>query len=98
MAHKAESFKIDNAKKTIIIYTNVETNPAEETAKAFYMQNGYTPMFAEKKKGAKVADMREQMAGTEYLERFNAAYDKKGGFHEACKIYADFKKAKKAAK
>ena len=95
MAHKAESFKIDESKKAIVIYTNVAATPAEETAKAIYMQNGYTPMFAEKKKGATVAQMRKEMADTEYLERFNAAYKEKGGFHKACKIYAEWKKANK---
>ena len=96
MAHKAESFKVDEKKKAIIIYTNVAATPAEETAKAFYMQNGYAPMFEEKKKGATVAQMRADMKGTEFAERFEAAYKEKGGFHTACKIYAEWKKAKKA--
>lgn len=95
MAHKAESFKVDEKKKAIVIYTNVAATPAEETAKEYYMKNGYTPMFAEKKKGATVAQMRADMKGTEFAEKFETAYKEKGGFHKACKIYAEWKKANK---
>jgi hypothetical protein len=95
MAHKIQSFKVDEKKKQIIIYTNVESNPAEELLKSFYLNNGYMPMMGEKKKGATVEEMRKDMEGTEYLERFNAAYKEKGGFHVACKIYNEWKKANK---
>ena len=95
MAHKAESFKIDEKKKAIIIYTNVAATPAEESLKEFYLEKGYAPMLAEKKKGATVAEMRANMKGTEFAERFETAYKEKGGFHKACKIYAEWKKANK---
>ena len=57
MAHKAKSFKLvekkDKAtgvvvKRNIVIYTNVN-EPVEKTLIDFYLQQGYTPMFEEKK-------------------------------------------------
>lgn len=110
MARKAESYKlvektvIDRKTKgtktenCIVLYNNVEPTPAEQKMIDFYLLKGYTPMFEEKKKGATVAQMRADMKGTEYAERFETAYNEKGGFHKACKIYAEWKKAKKESK
>lgn len=98
MARKAESFKADEKKKEIILYTNVEQNKAEKTLIDFYLYNGYTPKFAEKKAGKSVAEMRADLgADKEVLEKFNRAYkDKEKGFFEACKIYNAWLKGQKA--
>lgn len=105
MAKKAQTFKIDEKKKAIIIYTNVETNAAEETLKSFYLNNGYKPLFDEKKKGITVDEMREEMKNDkDALAKFNEMYEnkdkkaieeKKAGFHAACKFYNQWKKTNK---
>lgn len=107
MARKAESYKLvektvkdrkskeSKTVKCIVLYNNVEPTPAEQKMIDFYLLNGYTPMFEEKKCGIKVEEMRKEM-DEKTLEKFNAAYKEKGGFHKACKIYADWKKTKKA--
>lgn len=104
MARKAESYKLvektvkerktkeTKTVKCIVLYNNVEPTPAEQKMIDFYLLNGYTPMFEEKKSGTKVEDMRKEM-DEETLAKFNAAYKEKGGFHKACKIYAEWKKA-----
>lgn len=92
---KPQSFKLVEETKTIIIYTNVEQG-AEQNLITFYLGQGYKPMMEVKKKGKTVAQMRNDLAeDKETLAKFNAAYDKKGGFHTACKIYAEWKKAQK---
>jgi hypothetical protein len=54
------------------------------------------PKFEEKRKGEKVTDMRKALAkDKEALEKFNALYAEKGGFHNAMKFYAEWKKANK---
>lgn len=112
MAKKAQSFKVDTAKKIITIYNGVEQTDGEKSLMEFYLNQGYAPMFDTKKKGKSVSEMREEMKNTEALKEFNAAYsckDKaalaelnkkynttnKSGFHIACKIYAEWKKANK---
>lgn len=96
MAHKATSFKLNEKKKIIIIYTNVEPSKAEQTLIDFYLTNGYAPMLEEKKAGKSVADMRKELnADAETLKKFNEAYDKKNGFFEACKIYGEWAKKNK---
>ena len=96
MAHKATSFKVDDKKKVIILYTNVEAPAGEKTLIEFYLGKGYTPMFEEKKPAKKVEDMRAELKGDkETLDKFNEAYDKKDGFFEACKIYSEWKKNNK---
>lgn len=101
MAKKVESFKVNNAKKTIVLYTNVEQNPAEKSLIEFYLLQGYTPKTEEKKKGISVAEMRKELeVDSETLAKFNEAYstkadkksDKDSGFHKACKIYTEWKK------
>lgn len=96
MAHKAKSFKLDEKKKAIILYTNVEA-PEEQVLVDFYLKAGYTPKLEEKKPSKSVNDMREELKGDEEtLKKFNAAYnDKKQGFFVACKIYAAWKKNQK---
>lgn len=96
MAKKAESFKVIAKTKTIILYTNVEQNDAEKTLVEFYLNNEYTPMFEEKKKGVSVDEMRKALnKDAEALKRFEEAYKKKNGFFEACKIYSAWKKENK---
>ncbi len=100
MAHKAESFKLDEKKKTIVIYTNVEVK-AEQPIVEYYLSNGYAPSFEEKKPPKTVADMRKELAADEEtLKAFNAAYDSKAkdSFFKACKIYTAWKKEHKAPK
>ena len=106
MAHKAESFRLDDKKKVIILYTNVEPNFAEKSLIEFYLNKGYTPKMEEKKPTKTVADMREDLKDDlEALEEFHRLYklkvekdsNDKSGFHQAAKYYADFMKKKKAS-
>ena len=97
MAHKPKSFKLNEKKKQIIIYTNVDA-PAEGFLIDRYMNMGYEAMFEEKKSSKSVADMKEELkADPEALKAFNEAYVSKGegndvGFFKACKIYTEWKK------
>ena len=102
MAHKAESFKVATKKtkkgevNVIVLYTNVEANPAEQMLIDRYLKMGFEPMFEEKKASVSVADMRKELkADAEALAKFEEAYAVKNGFHKACKIYANWKKAQK---
>ena len=49
MARKAETFKVNTEKKTITIYTNVKAVEAETITIRFYLEQGYTPLYEEKK-------------------------------------------------
>lgn len=102
MAHKAESFKVATKKtkkgevNVIVLYTNVEANPAEQMLIDRYLKMGFEPMFEEKKASVSVADMRKELkADAEALAKFEEAYAVKNGFHKACKIYAEWKKNQK---
>lgn len=105
MAKKTQSFRIDEKKKVIVVYTNVETNAAEESLKAFYLNNGYKPLLEEKKKGITVKEMQKKLQADEKaLAEFNELYNckdkqalenKKGGFHAACKYYNEWLKKNK---
>ena len=102
MAHKAESFKVATKKtkkgevNVIVLYTNVEANPAEQMLIDRYLKMGFEPMFEEKKASLSVADMRKDLKkDEEALAQFEEAYKEKNGFHKACKIYANWKKAQK---
>lgn len=105
MAKKVQSFKIDEKKKAIIIYTNVESTAAEESLKLFYLNNGYKPLVDEKKKGITVDEMIEHLQeDEEALKKFEELYsckdktaikEKKAGFHAACKFYNAWKKENK---
>ena len=102
MAHKAESFKVATKKtkkgevNVIVLYTNVEANPAEQMLIDSYLKMGFEPMFEEKKASVSVADMRKDLKkDEEALAKFEEAYKEKNGFHKACKIYANWKKAQK---
>lgn len=78
MAKKVESFKVNEKKKTIILYNNVERNSAEQSLIEFYLLNGYKPMIEEKKPGITKEEMLEKMKGyDEYLADFNTAYSLK---------------------
>lgn len=96
MASKAKSFRVDIPKQIIVLYSNVEATTAEKTLIEYYLSKGFMPKFEEKKKGTRVADMRKDMAkDKEALNKFNELYAVKGGFHNACKFYAEWKKANK---
>lgn len=97
MAKKMQSFKINEDKHIIILYTNVEQPENEKFLIEFYLKNGYTPMTETKKKGKTVGEMRDELAVDEKaLKEFNQAYtDKTKGFHAACKIYTNWKKNNK---
>lgn len=107
MAKKIQSFRIDEKKKAIIIYTNVEPIAAEETVKTFYLNKGYMPLLEEKKKGITVEEMREEMKDDiKALEEFNKLYtckdkkkieEKKAGFHAACKFFNKWVKEQEKA-
>lgn len=104
MASKPTTFRIDNKKKDIIIYTNVEPISAEQNLINFYLTQGYSPKLEEKKKSLTIEDMRKELeADEQILKAFNEAYDTKTekgkkvafnetGFAKACKIYNDWKK------
>ena len=105
MASKAKSFKIDDKTKTIIVYTNVEQNPAEEKAMKMYVSMGYTLKFAEKKAKFGVKEMRAKLKNDpKALEEFNKIYKTKAskdatkeeksevGFFGACKYYNNWAK------
>ena len=100
MAHKAQSFKLNEKDKVITIYTNVEQPESEKTLLEFYLGKGYIPKLEEKKPTKTVKDMRKELAADEEaLAAFNKAYESKdkknGGFFEACKIYTAWKKGNK---
>lgn len=95
MAHKPTSFKLNEKKKVIVIYTNVEA-AAEKQLIDFYLGQGYKPMFEDKKAAKTVEEMRKELsADKEMLDKFNAEYEKKNGFFSACKVYAEWKKSAK---
>lgn len=93
MAKAPQSFKLNADKKIITIYTNVEPNNAEQKLIEFYLNAGYMPLTAEKKKGTSVAQMRKALEGTDKLAEFNKLYSA-GDFFAACKVYSEFKKSK----
>ena len=98
MAKKAESFKVNAKKKEITLYTNVEQTTAEKTLIEIYLNQGFTPLFEEKKKGITVAEMRKDLKGTDKLAEFERLYKSKKdgeGFHSACKLYNAWKKENK---
>lgn len=97
MAKNAQSFKVDNKKKVIIIYNNVEQANGEKTVVEFYLKQGYTPKFQDKPKSKTVAEMKKELEkhDKETLDKFKTAYAEKNGFHNACKIYTDWVKARK---
>lgn len=96
MAKKAQSFKVDNKKKVIVIYNNVEQTDGERTVIEFYLKQGYTPKFDDKAKSKTVAEMKAELEqDEEALANFKNAYAEKNGFHNACKIYTDWVKAQK---
>lgn len=93
---KAKSFKVDTKKKKIVLYKDIEPDTSEKAVIEFYLSNGYMPMFEEKPKSKTVAEMRKELeAAPELLEKFNAEYKQKGGFHSACKVYTNWVKSKK---
>lgn len=96
MAHKAKSFKLNEKKKVIVLYTNVEV-PAEKPLIDYYLNAGFSPMFEEKKPTKSVAQMKKELSvDANVLKAFEDAYkDKDGGFFKACKIYSEWKKANK---
>lgn len=106
MARKAQSFRLDEKKKQIIIYDNVVATPAEERLQNYYLANGYLPMTEAKKAGITVAEMRKALKkDPEALAKFNELYKTKEkvknpetgkeevGFHRACKFFTEWKKA-----
>ena len=96
MQMKPQSFSINNAKKTITLYTNVEQPATEKTLIEYYLNNGYMPMTDEKKKGKTVEQMRKELeTDKETLAKFDDLYKTKGGFHSACALYTKWKKDNK---
>ena len=96
MAHKAKSFKLDQKKNVIVIYTNVEVS-AEKPLIDYYLNAGFTPMFEDKKPSKTVEEMKKELkADANALKAFEDAYkEKDGGFFKACKIYSTWKKDNK---
>jgi hypothetical protein len=95
MASKPKSFRVDEKKQTIVLYTNVERPKAEDMLVQFYLKQGFKALVEEKKKGKTVSQMKKEMKGTEALKEFEKAYESEGGFFEACKIYNKWKKENK---
>ena len=111
MAHKAISFKVDDNKKVIILYSNVEAPAGEKVLIEFYLNKGYIPKFEEKKDGVSVKGMRSKLAkDKEALNKFNEIYDTKAtdettdeekkeiGFFGACKFFNEWSKEQKNKK
>ena len=96
MAHKPKSFKLNEKKKVIILYSNVRL-PEETDLNNFYLSNGYTPMYEEKKATKTVKEMEAELKknDAEAYAKFLEAYKEKNGFFNACKIYSDWKKNSK---
>ena len=111
MARKPKSFKLDEKKKVIILYTNVRIE-AENDLINFYLDRGYAPMYEEKKDTVKIKEMRDELKKKDEkaLAEFNRIYaikvdanaskeeKKNSGFFGACKLYNEWKKANKQAK
>jgi len=96
MARKPQSFKLNEAKKEIILYQNVEQTPAEKSLIDFYLRDGYSPKMETKKKNITVKEMKDELkANPEQLKLFEEAYKEKNGFHKACRIYSAWKKSNK---
>lgn len=98
MAHKPRSFRTDDKKKTIVIYTNIE-EPAEKELINRFLDLGYKAMFEEKKPSKTIKDMKKELkADKEAFDKFEEIYKSKDddkGFFAACKFYADWKKSQK---
>ena len=94
MARKAETFKVNTEKKTITIYTNVKAVEAETITIRFYLEQGYTPLYEEKKATKTVKEMEAELKknDAEAYAKFIEAYKQTNGFFNACKIYSDWKK------
>lgn len=101
MSKKTETFRVNTKKNTITLYTNVKEIPAEKVLIEFYLNQGYTPLVEEKKKGKTVQEMRDELKANDMtaFEQFETEYNKKGdkktGFFAACKVYNTWKKAQK---
>ena len=100
MAHKPTSFRLDEKKKVIILYTNETQTDGDKALIQMYIASGYTAKFEVKKPAKTVAQMRKELEKDENaLKAFNDAYaDKDRGFFEACKIYNAWEKKNKPAK
>lgn len=97
MARREKTFSVNEEKKIITIWTNLEENAEDEKSINWYVRHGYTPKLAQKKPSVKVAEIREELKNApDTLNEFNAKYKEKGGFHNAMKFYNDWKKAQKA--
>lgn len=99
MAHKPESFRIDEKKKVIVLYTNETQSDAEKTLIQSYLMGGYTPKMEEKKPAKTVAEMKKELSADENaLKEFEAIYKSKAkgkGFFGACKYYGEWAKKNK---
>ena len=80
MARKYESFKLDDKRNAIIIYTNVDAKTVEEEKeiRMFYLNQGRIPMKEEKKAPVTIAQMRSDFGeDKEALAEFNRLYSLK---------------------
>lgn len=93
--------------KTIVLFKNVRIEEETDLIN-FYLDRGYQPKYEVKKDSLKVDDMRKLLADDkETLAKFEEAYAKKitkdmtkeekkeAGFFGACKVFNEWKKAKK---
>ena len=91
MAHKAKSFKLVEKK-------DKATGVVVKTLIDFYLQQGYTPMFEEKKPTMSVEAMKADLKNDkEALKKFEEAYGNKD-FFAACKVHSSWKKEQKKKK
>lgn len=101
MPKAPESFKVNAKNNTITIFTNVETNAAEQTLIEFYLNKGYAPLMGIKKKGVSVAEMKKALKKDEeaynefmrlYKSKENIIVNGKelSGFHAACRYYNEW--------
>lgn len=109
MAKAQKTFKIDEGKKVIIVYSNLNQTEEDDIIIQKYAKYGYTIQLKEKKKAETVSEMRAklELEDKAALDEFNRLYaikkdkndeESKSGFHLACKFYTDWKKDNKKKK
>lgn len=88
-------YKVNTTKKIITVNDNVTPTKNELEDLKIYVAGGY---IIKHTTSVSIADMRAEMKDDkETLDKFNAAYAEKNGFHNALKIYSAWNKARKAA-
>lgn len=91
-----KSYKANKDKRILYIYDYLTQTSRDKDDIAAYVAGGYVIKHIEKP-SISVDEMRDKLKGSEFEAKFEENYSKKNGFHDACKVYQDFLKAKKKA-